>query len=95
LSMGTATAETKTTEPVDHITWNEAGPEIERRGISLQRLRVSGAFMANCQDAGTGRYVEAFGRSALAAVRQLLKKIGGANGRKTDTAVGPDQERRA
>jgi hypothetical protein len=79
------------------ITWKEAGREIERRRIVLGHLRRSRLWTANCY-VKRRRFVEAFGGSALAAVANLLKeigKIGGRNGRKKNTTVGPDQKRRA
>jgi hypothetical protein len=76
------------------VTWNEVGPEIERRGIVLGRLRRSRLWTANCY-VRRRRFVEAFGKSALAAVANLLMEIGGKNGRRKNTTVGPDQKRRA
>jgi hypothetical protein len=98
LSLGTAVATEIKAKPVRRITWNEAGPEIDSRRISLERLRVTGKWKASCND--EQRPVEAFGNSALAAIANLLRQIGlrqigGANGGKTDNASKPDQSRRA
>lgn len=67
----------RTTRPKKVITWNEAGPEIERRGIDVVRM---GRDLWYAYAWKAPAMAKAHGRSALEAVVKLLAKIGGANG---------------
>jgi hypothetical protein len=73
--LNAAAAKAKSTKP--NITWREAGPEIERCKIDVTNM--GNYWCADCPGKSYQR-MHGYGDTALEAVENLLREIGGVNG---------------